>query len=114
MTIKTQVRSDVKIVHLAGEFGAGDDAALTDSISDLLDTRGSRIVVDLSAVPYINSAALGALVRLVAQANVQEGRVLLAGPTAFVAGVLQTTRLDKFFEITESVEAALKRLGASA
>jgi anti-anti-sigma factor len=114
MTIKTQVRNDVKIVHLAGEFGAGDDAAFAEAVTDLLDTHGSRIVVDLSAVPYINSAALGALVRLVAQANVQEGRVLLAAPTPFVTGVLQTTRLDKFFEVAESVEAALKRIGAAA
>lgn len=43
-----------------------------------------------------------------AQANIHEGRLVLANPSPFVAGVLEATKLDTFFEIYSSVEEALE------
>ena len=75
----------------------------------MLSTPHARIVLDLSA-PDLNSAALGDLVRMVGQANVQEARVILAGAPPFIAGLFAATRLDRFFEQAPSVEDAMKRL----
>jgi anti-anti-sigma factor len=68
------------------------------------------VVLDLAGVPFVNSAGLGDLVRLVAQANVQEARVILASPSAYLGGVLELTKLDRFFETSPTVAEAVQRL----
>lgn len=110
MNIDVEDYSGLKIVRLHGELTAEDDGLLVGTVSDLVSQRGSRVLLDLHDVPYMNSTGLNELVRITAQANVQESRVVLASPSAFVAGVLQTTQLDRFFEVYESVDAALKHL----
>ena len=50
------------------------------------------------------------LLTLTAQANQRESQVVLAAPSAFVAGVLETTQLDRFFRVNPSVEAAIAGL----
>jgi anti-anti-sigma factor len=58
----------------------------------------------------VTSAGLGDLVRVTAQANSQGGRVVLANLTPFVSGVLDTTRLSAFFEISANVDSAIAKL----
>ena len=105
-------RDGIKIVRLNGNLlepvHEVDDFVA--DLTDLLDGRGARLVLDLGGVPYMNSAGLSALVRVSAQANVQESRVVLANLPPFVAGVLQTTKLDNFFEIRPTVDDAVQHL----
>lgn len=111
MTIEVVDRGGVWLVKLSGSLGADEDAdALIGAVTELLETRGSRLVLDLAGVPFMNSDAVGALVRVTAHANTQEGRIILASPSPFVSGVLSVTKLDKFFEIAPTVDEAVKRL----
>ncbi len=110
MTIATQLRDGVHLVHLSGQLGPDTDSDLITVVNDLLAPRGARVVLDLSAVTYMNSQGLGQLVQLVAQANMMEGRVVLATPQPFVADVLAATQLDRFFTIAPTLEDALGRL----
>ena len=107
MTIETQEDGGLTIVRLAGSMDGGGKAEWADAISKLLDRPGARkIIVDLSAVDFLGSAALGDLVRLTALANSQGGRIALARLSPFVEGVLKTTRLNKFFDIYDDLAAA--------
>ena len=65
-----------------------------------------RLVLDLSQVPYIDSAGIGALVG--AYVNHQkDGRSLaLVGVTRRVRDALQVTRVEQFFKFYDSTEAA--------
>lgn len=99
----------VKHVRPHGEL-VGDQTDFIDAITNLITAPGIRIVIDLSDVPFMNSTGLSELVRIVAQANIQEARVVLANLSPFVAGVLQTTQLVRFFEIYATTEEALARL----
>ncbi len=98
------------VLHLQGELTEPNQGQWVDTAVDLLTPRGASVVLDLAGVPFLNSTGLADLVRVNSQANVQECRVILAAPTPFVEGVLQTTRLDKFFELCPTVAAALARL----
>ncbi len=109
MTVEIEDRAGIHIVRLRGEL-VGEHADFVDTVTNMLTGPGARIVVDLAAVPFMNSTGLSELVRVTAQANVQEGRVVLAALSPFVAGVLQTTQLDRFFEICPTIEAALTKL----
>ncbi len=112
MTIDIHDHNGVHIVRLMGELG--EDSGIVDAVTNLLERRGARVLIDMSGVPFINSTGLGDLVRLTAQANVQEGRVVLAHLTPFVAGVMETTQLSRFFETCPTSEEALARLGTAA
>ena len=70
-------------------------------------TNTSRtLILDLTGVPYIDSAGIGALVG--AYVNHQkDGRTLsLVGVTDRVRNSLQITRVDNFFKYFDSVGAA--------
>jgi anti-sigma B factor antagonist len=70
-----------------------------------------RLILDLSQVPYIDSAGIGALVG--AYVNRQkDGRSLaLAGVTERVRGAMQVTRVEQFFQFYDSVAAAQNAAG---
>jgi anti-anti-sigma factor len=111
MTIDVEDRSGVTIVRLRGEFGSEYPGRFVRTVTELLQGPQTRIVVDLSEVSYMSSTGLGELVRVTAQANTQEGRVVLAEPSPFVRGVLETTQLHRFFELHPTVDQALAALG---
>jgi anti-sigma B factor antagonist len=105
--IDVHVIDGVKVLSIFGDLAGSDDGAFTTIVTDHITGPGERILLDLAGVRFLNSMGLGDLVRVAAQANLQECRVALANPIAFVAGVLQMTRLDRFFEVHPTVEAAI-------
>ena len=69
------------------------------------DTSRS-LILDLSQVPYIDSAGIGALVGAYVTRQ-HDGRSLaLAGVTDRVRNALQVTRVEQFFKFFDTVEAA--------
>ncbi len=85
----------------------GDEREWVDTVTRLVDETGAHVVLEMGEVAYVSSAGLGDLVRITALANSQGSRLVLCNLSAFVDGVLKTTRLDKFFDVHKSVEAAL-------
>jgi anti-sigma B factor antagonist len=108
--VQSSVQDGVHVLRLDGELVADDDGAFVAAVTDLFTGPGTRVILDLSGVKFLNSTGLGELVRVAAQANIQECRVALAAAPPFVAGVLQTTRLDRFFESYPSAAEALRGL----
>src|SRR4030095_10997495 len=95
---------------LAKTAGPLDEQArplFRERLHPLVGNAGTRLILDLSGAPRINSAGIGNLVALVADANTQRSRVTMCGLTAFVAGVMSVTKLDSYFEIAPNVEAAI-------
>jgi anti-anti-sigma factor len=71
---------------------------------------GLPVVLDLTAVNYVPSMALGTLVMLMRQLKNSNQRFVLVGLQAEVRTVLAITRLDKLFEIQPNYDAALRHL----
>jgi anti-sigma B factor antagonist len=111
MTIDGEDLGGVRLLRLHGQLTSGEPNPLVETMTELLTSRRACVLLDLAGVEYINSAGLGDLVRLVAQANIQEARVILVNLSAYLAGVLEMTKLDRFFEICPNVDEALRRLG---
>ncbi len=110
MKVTVEDLQGIKLLRLAGELRGEEKENLVDTFTDFLAGPRARIVLDLGQVSYMNSAGLGELVRLVAQANLQEARVILAGASPYLSGVIETTRLNRFFELSPNVEDALRQL----
>ncbi len=111
MNISRTLQAGVHVLALEGELTGADDALVAQAL-ECLDRRGAALVLDLAGLQYLNSAGIGQLVRVVAQANTQECRVILAGPRASIAGVFEVTHLDHFFQIAADVPTALRQLTA--
>lgn len=111
LTIDVQTHAAVSVLKLEGDLTAANQGVLSALAKPLLERKEPRLILELGAVPFITSAGLGELVRLVAQANSQGGRILLAAPSPFVADVLDTTKLNRFFEVCEDLGTALARFG---
>lgn len=88
------------------------ETPLAEEIGHLLDEGRPRVVLDLSRVQMITSAGLSLLVQLTARANSQGARFVLTSPSPFVQGVLQTTKLVRFFEIHPARADALAAASA--
>jgi len=70
-----------------------------------------RVVLDLSAVTFLDSSGLGALVAVMKLVGPRRG-FALAGVTEPVAKVLRLTRMDSIFAIFATPDAALARMPA--
>lgn len=110
MGVESMQRDGIRVFRIVGELtGETADELAAEALPVVTQPR-SRIVIDLSACPFLNSAALSLLVDLTARANVQESRVVLAGIRTSVRGVLESTRLDRFFDCAADLDAALSEL----
>ena len=97
---------------LARTSGPVDDSAgelFRQYLHPLVGQRGTKVVLDLSKSERINSLGLGQLAILVANANTNSSRVVLAACTPFVSIVLDRSKLDAFFQTAASVSEAVSR-----
>lgn len=74
-------------------------------------TENNGVLVDLSAVSYIDSSGIACLVEGYQAARQQQLRFGLIGVSENAMNVLRLTRLDQVFPVHESVAAALAHGG---
>jgi anti-anti-sigma factor len=74
---------------------------------NILATPFTKLVVNLSAVEYLSSAGLCALLNLAKLADAKKGRLLLCSPAAPVKQIFKMSGFDKILTFRESVQAAL-------
>ena len=76
--------------------------------------RNLPLVLDLSQVASIPSQGIGALVALWRASKEADQRFILVGLQPAVRESLTICRLDKFFEIFDSIDEALSRIRQSS
>ena len=117
MQMKIDVRTlqdGIVVVDCAGRIIFGEETAeLRDRVRALIQ-KGSRIVVNLAEVTYIDSGGLGTLVSLYITSRNTGGAVKLARLTQRVGDLLQITKLLTVFEVYDSEEAAVQSFRAAA
>jgi anti-anti-sigma factor len=90
------------VVALHGDLDVVD----ADGVAAAVAECGPRVIVDLSALEFIDCHALGALLRVQQAARAAGGGVLLAAPGQLVLRVLDLTGLAGMFCVYPSVAAA--------
>lgn len=69
-----------------------------------------RILIDLSAVPFMDSAGLGALIGGIRRVREAGGDVAVACSRPTLTRLLHTTGFDRIVPVTESLEGAAQAL----
>ncbi len=100
-------QGDVALVSLTGAADAAAADVLRGRMLDLVATKPSMIVLDLSGLSFMGSAALGAVVLAHIRCRSSEASIRLVSPQASVERTLAVTRLDKLFDVFETVDAAI-------
>ncbi|HAU38875.1 MAG TPA: hypothetical protein DCX07_14305 [Phycisphaerales bacterium] len=91
----------------------GDDPQFTDELGTLMDALESKptdVVLNFSAVSFINSSNIARLLRLRKQMAASDRKLVLCDVNTQVWGVFLVTGLDKIFEFTNDIATALASL----
>ncbi|MEO6628668.1 MAG: STAS domain-containing protein [Aquihabitans sp.] len=73
-----------------------------------------RLVIDLSEVPFMDSAGLGALIGGIRRARENGGEVAVACSRPTLTRLLHTTGFDRIVPVTETLDAAVSALSTNA
>lgn len=97
--------NEVLIVEMTGSLDVALQKELQGDLSRVV-TPGSDAVLDFAGVTFIDSSCLGALVSFLKSTREANGDFKLAALTDDVRSIFQITRLDRIFEIFDTIEEA--------
>ncbi|WP_444542254.1 STAS domain-containing protein [Cellulomonas phragmiteti] len=95
------------VVHVAGEIDVASADRLRESVAQLLSDGRTDLVVDLSAVTFMDSTGLGLLVGTLKRVRLAGGRLVLVVDSERLLKVFRITGLTQVFTIHDTLDAAL-------
>jgi anti-sigma B factor antagonist len=107
LRVQTLIAADVFVLLCTGRIVFGDEGAvLRERVGSMLPGT-PKIVVNLKAVEYIDSAGLGILVGLFVSARNRGGELKLVSPNQRTKELLRRTSLDNIFRVHGNNEEAV-------
>jgi anti-sigma B factor antagonist len=104
--LRTSARDGHVVVALCGDLDVAGSADAEAAITALV-ARGQYLIIDMSALDFLDCSALGALLRVQGLARRGGGDMALAAPRPLVRRLLALTGNDEVFWVQASVEAAV-------
>lgn len=105
MEIKINKENRFDVIMISGEIDMHCSPEARQHIMSVLD-EGRHLLIDLTAVHYIDSSAIACLVEGLQHAKGKNLDYGLAGVRVTVMDVFKLTRLDQAFSIFETLETA--------
>jgi anti-sigma B factor antagonist len=108
MKIKRLEEQGVVVLEISGKVMGGPDAEkFRSTIAELIEERASKVLIDLSAVPWMNSSGVGILISAYQSMKIAGTHVKFLNINERVKSILMVTRLLTVFESYYSREDAL-------
>jgi anti-sigma B factor antagonist len=107
MEISTRESGKVLIFDIRGDLDAKSATVLKDRINEKITDGKAMILINLSEVPYMDSAGLGVLVSGLKNANRLSGDLRIWGLQDEVKSIFELTRLNKVFQIFDDEGSAM-------
>ena len=112
MNVKTDHSEGVAVVRVGeGRLMYPLLSDFSNTVTSLIAGGQARILVDLSAVAYVDSATIGCLMDLYRQASAAGGTLKLSGVQKRVETMLTMTGAQNFIELHADESAAVKSFG---
>ena len=113
MDVAVRRAGTVTVLDLSGKVTLGvADETLRRTVEEVAH-RNAKILVNLAAVPYMDSAGLGGLVRCHKLASAAGAEIKLLNPTKRVYDLLHLVKLNAIFECFTDEAAAIASFGES-
>lgn len=97
----------VEVVRLSGPLNHDNASKLVETVESGLTDGQPLLVLDMSDVPLLDSAALEALMDLHDWAQLRGGIVKLASLSPLCADVMRVTGVGSYFQIHKDVKSAV-------
>lgn len=111
MDISHQMFEDkMGLIGLNGRLDAAASGQVKAALGELIDQGCSKVIVDLAAVPFIDSSGLAALVSGLRLARERGGNLVLSGLQSQAETVFRLTMLDRVFSIYANPDEARQNL----
>ena len=99
------------VYHLAGNLEQLTVGGFRDAIAQILPKQ--HVIFDLSGVPFLDSAGLGALIGAVRRIRETGGEAAVCGPRPSVNRALEIVGLHRIVGVASSVADAIELLSAA-
>lgn len=111
LDIEVEDATNYMLCRPVGELDAYTVSQFREALGGLASQR--YLLIDLSEVPFMDSAGLGALIGGIRRAREAGGDVAVACSRPTLTRLLHTTGFDRIVPVTETVEAAAAALAES-
>ena len=107
--VRKHSENSVHVIHLRGDLKLGEPVdGLRQACLDLMNDGETRLVLNLSEVPMIDSSGIGVLVRTLTQAKQNGGALKLVNPSKFALQTLKIVGLLSLFELFDDDTQAIQ------
>lgn len=111
LEINVEISDGHTVCRPVGELDAFTVGQFREALSEI--GGPTQLLIDLSGVPFLDSAGLGALIGGVRRAREVGGDVAVYGARPAVARLLHTTGFDRVATVSDSQEGAVQALADS-
>ncbi|WP_250445226.1 STAS domain-containing protein [Actinotalea sp. C106] len=111
VSVTSRVVGDRTVVDVTGEIDVYTAPALREELASLIDREHTDLVVDLTAVKFMDSTGLGVLVGALKKVRTLGGDLRLVIDQEKILKVFRITALTQVFTIHASIDEALAEQG---
>lgn len=110
MILKLTKKEGINMVEFSGvkRFTLAVTEEVKTTLTPLLSEKGSQVIIDLAAIDFIDSSAIGCLISLIKRAKKEGAELKLCNLTKDVAEVIELLHLEMVFDIENNQETALR------
>ena len=114
MHITVEPSENHAILHLRGEFDTYYCPLLQEEIDAVVKSGVRNVVLNLRMVKFINSTALGAIIKASKSMKSEGGALAISRPSSFCRDIISKVGLDRVVGVFDTDEAAVESFGGSA
>ena len=113
MELDLRESGHVSILSLSGQLTVGAEGQLREAIDTLLESDRSRILLDFTAVSYMDSVGIGELVSTYRTVKGMGGALKILRPTKRIRDSLSLTKLLPILQVFDDEDAAVASYAAT-
>ena len=95
------------VISIIGDIDLSKSTELRSAIRPILDSKPSKIIIDLEHVPYMDSSAIATLIEGLQLSKLSNIEFVLCSLSEGVRSIIELARLDQIFTIFDSREHTL-------
>ena len=110
MKLSYEDHDAITVLKLSGDLTADQIDAFRRSCLERFEAGIRHVVLDMEHTTFIDSAGLEALLWIIDEASSRGGQLRIVNPDPTVSKILEISRLDRRFNVHETIESAAKSL----
>jgi anti-sigma B factor antagonist len=113
--VELEEQDDVVLAHVSGELDIAGAGRIGSEIGEAVPASARGLVVDLTALEFIDSSGVSMLFRLVRRLSARrQSLAVVSRPSGPVARVLEVVEFENAAPVEESVEEAVAGIRAQS